>query len=328
MEQEVFEVKYQRAKLHRRVLANLVDILIFLLVFVGLFIGCREIVVNTNKYQQNEVTLIEIKEESGIFQRDKDGSLRDIITILNNDDALSGSQKRSKAKQAIETFHNYCKVECSEQNYNYIIETWDEFRLNLESDGKPYFHIVDGEIKETSNFLVTKYYNHVYAKYIDKYCQAYLIKYIPSYYEITKFMSNMLIFFEIAPSYLAAGLITYLLPAFIFRRGKRTFGKALYRIGLVDSRLLNCTYPRFLGRFAIFYFGELVLSLLSFGLPYIVSFSLMVFSKKKQGFPDYMLNLQEIDTSKTKIYNSLDEARIDQITPHKKGIDFTSTIRR
>jgi hypothetical protein len=54
----------------------------------------------------------------------------------------------------------------------------------------------------------------------------------------------------------------------------------------------------------------------------------MVFSKKKQGFPDYMLNLQEIDTSKTKIYNSLDEAKIDQITPHKKGIDFTSTIRR
>ena len=138
----------------------------------------------------------------------------------------------------------------------------------------------------------------------------------------------MLIFCEIAPSYRVSGILTYLVPPLFFRKGKKTLGKALYKIGLVDSRLLNCTYPRFFARFAIFYFGELLLSLLSFGLPYIVSFSIMVFSKKKQGFPDYMLDLQEVDTSKAKIYNSLEEAKVDQITPHKKAIDFTSTIRR
>ena len=66
----------------------------------------------------------------------------------------------------------------------------------------------------------------------------------------------------------------------------------------------------------------------SFGLPYIVSFSIMVFSKKKQGFPDYMLGLQEIDTSKSKIYNSMEEIQLDQITPHRKPVDFTSVIKR
>lgn len=328
MAQEVVEVKYTRAKLHRRVLANLVDILIFVLLFIGSFIGLRSLVVGSSTYQQNETQLISIKKDSGIFINDSSGALRDVITVFNNDDALSMGQKKNKAKNAITTFFEYAEEVCSTEVYLTMTKEYDDFRLELK-EGETYYFVIDnGEIKETGELLESKYYENVYAKYIDKYCQAYLVKYIPHYYDLTKYMSNMLIFCEIAPSYLVSGILTYFVPPLFFRKGKKTLGKALYKIGLVDSRLLNCTYPRFFARFAIFYFGELLLSLLSFGLPYIVSFSIMVFSKKKQGFPDYMLDLQEVDTSKAKIYNSLEEAKVDQITPHKKAIDFTSTIRR
>lgn len=328
MAEEVIEIKYTRAKFHRRLFANLVDILIFALLFVGCFIGFRSLVVNSSTYKTNEAQLVQIKRDSGIFINDPSGALRDVITVYNNDEALSMGQKKSKTINAINSFHNYVKEVCSNEIYQMIMTDYDEFRLEIKEGNNYYFILENGEIKETGDFLESKYYQNVYAKYVDKYCQAYLIKYIPSYYDLTKYMSNMLIFVEIAPSYLIAGILTYLIPPLIFRKGKKTLGKALYKIGLVDSRLLNCTYPRFFARFAIFYFGELILSLLSFGLPYIVSFSIMVFSKKKQGFPDYMLGLQEIDTSKTKIYNSMEEIQLDQITPHRKPVDFTSVIKR
>ena len=55
---------------------------------------------------------------------------------------------------------------------------------------------------------------------------------------------------------------------------------------------------------------------------------MMVFSKKKQGFPDYMLDLQEVDTSKDKIFNTIEEVKLDSINPSKKPVDFNVPICR
>ena len=108
---------------------------------------------------------------------------------------------------------------------------------------------------------------------------------------------------------------------FIKRRGRKTIGKAIYHIGLVDDRLLAPTYARFTARFAILLFAELILSVFSFGIPYIISFSLMAFSKRKQGFPDYMLHLYEVDTSKANIYLDYVEAQLKNEL-HGEAIDF------
>jgi hypothetical protein len=48
----------------------------------------------------------------------------------------------------------------------------------------------------------------------------------------------------------------------------------------------------------------------------------MAFSKNKQGFPDYMLGIQEVDTSNNKIYKSLEEISLEQVTKTKKPVDF------
>ena len=60
-------------------------------------------------------------------------------------------------------------------------------------------------------------------------------------------------------------------------------------------------------RFVIFFFLEILLSLVTFGVPLFVSFSLMAFSKKKQTFHDYMLGIEEVDVESSKIYYSKDE---------------------
>ena len=101
-----------------------------------------------------------------------------------------------------------------------------------------------------------------------------------------------------------------------------TIGKWMYRIAVVDSRFLVPTWQRSLARFAIFYFGELLLAPVTFAIPFIVSFSLMAFTKKKQGFPDFMLRLHEVDVSETKVYFSKAEIRVDEIPGYRKPIDF------
>jgi hypothetical protein len=118
------------------------------------------------------------------------------------------------------------------------------------------------------------------------------------------------------------GLIVYLVPLFIFRRGRMTFGKAMYGVGLVDSNCLSPSIGRTLARFSIFYFTILILSVFTFGLPIILSFSLMAFSKNKQGFADYMLRINEVDAKRTKIYFSFQEVELEKTSPYKKPIDF------
>ena len=48
---EVVTISYTRPRLFHRLLANLVDIFIMLILFLGLFIGTRAIVQNTDQYK-------------------------------------------------------------------------------------------------------------------------------------------------------------------------------------------------------------------------------------------------------------------------------------
>ena len=48
----------------------------------------------------------------------------------------------------------------------------------------------------------------------------------------------------------------------------------------------------------------------------------MVFSKKKQGFPDFMLGLTEVDTNKQKIYFNKYEVAIENTQMYGDPVDF------
>ena len=65
-----------------------------------------------------------------------------------------------------------------------------------------------------------------------------------------------------------------------------------------------------------------LLSIITIGVPFIISTSMMLFTKKKQGFADYMLDLREIDTSTNKIYYSLEEINLSNIKPNHEPVDF------
>ena len=118
------------------------------------------------------------------------------------------------------------------------------------------FVFEDGLLKENElcKAPLSKYYE-VYSNYVDSRLMTYLsTKYI-AYFEATKYMSNMVLFLEIPVAYVLAGLVVYLLPPLIFKRGRRTVGKALYGVGLVNKDCLNLSGKQFAIRFVIFYFA-------------------------------------------------------------------------
>ena len=335
------EIVYYKPMFHRRVMANLLDIIIFAFIFVSSFSICRLIVSSTDTYKNNFNQLDEIRLNSGIYIKDGNDKVSDIITVLNSDTANNNQYKKERANLAIDTFLTYASSVCSTSDYQEIELNYREFRLNTSltynnSDspynGYPLFVINDNnEVVENPELFATGayvpniyyyYYNNAYSPYIDKNLQGYLITKIPQYYDLVKYFSNTMIFVDLLPAFLFSGIIVYYVPTLFFSRGRCTFGKALYRIGLVDQKVLSPTFARATARFAIFYFAELCLSLVTFGAPFLISFTMMVATKQKRGFPDYMLGLTEIDMSRTKIYKSYDEADLDRINSYKEPVDF------
>ena len=73
------EIVYYRPKFHRRVMANLVDIIIFAFLFVSLFSLSRYIATNTNDYKAKNEAYNQMKLDSGIFDYDTDGTVKDIV---------------------------------------------------------------------------------------------------------------------------------------------------------------------------------------------------------------------------------------------------------
>ena len=83
------DVLYYRPKFTHRIFANLLDILIFIMVFLACFLGVREIIRNTPTYKAKSQELTQMRLDSGLYAYDDDNVLRDIISVLNYDKGSS-----------------------------------------------------------------------------------------------------------------------------------------------------------------------------------------------------------------------------------------------
>ena len=324
------EIKYTYARFHRRVFANLLDFILLALTFVLLFLAMRGIVMSTPGYVQNEETLLAMRLDSGLYMKYESGKSVDTVSFLSDkDNNFTGYAKMETSRRAIDAFIAYVGDKAGSESRDKVQKDYDEYRLKstLAYEGIPYF-VKDeaGEIVRNGACKANAetYFASAYAPFIDDHCQGYLVTLVPQYLQLVRYESNILIYAEILPAYVVAPLLTYLLPAFIFKRGRMTFGKALYRIGVLDQRLLVPTWKRTLARFTIFYLAEVMLAPFTFAIPFLVSASVMAFSKGHQGLPDYFLGLFEVDVSNDKIYFSREEILLSGVG-EKEPVDFKPT---
>lgn len=330
------EVKYKTARFYKRIFANLIDFLAFALVAVALFLAVRGIASSTPGYQANISRYNEIRTDSGLYVS-VDGDISDLVTFLRDSNSTDGyyakctyaEGKTGLVNTGIPKFIDFLADEVGEEasstvqnDYDTLrreaVYTVDEVEYHYYSENKGTFTYNVGQEGWTYENL----FNDVLVSFIDETCQGYLITLVPEYLELIRWETVMLLAVEVPIAYILAGVLIYLVPPLIMKRGKMTLGKAMYQIGLADSRLLSCSWKRYLARWFILFFGEFVLSIFTFGIPFIISFSLMAFSKKHQGFPDFLLGLYEVDCTENKLYMNYEEITLKGVSGERTPVDF------
>lgn len=321
-------VKYNRPKFVHRVLANLLDFIIFAIVFVALFILTRYVVGQTPEHSRVFSNVNKMRLESGMYYKKDNGEIVDIVSYMNSSSTLTNEGKVKLSEQSINKFFVFEKANVSDTRYNKIADEYNTNRLAstfTESGVTYHLFLVDGEgdIVKNDELYDGGYrylYRNFYLNYIDKYFQGYFAT-TPIYYDNIKILLNYLIWVDVPIAFVTSIILVYYVPTLFFRRGRKTLGKALYRIGTIDSRFLSPSFGRNTAKWALFLL-EMILGIASVGIVFVLSFTMMVFSKNKQGFPDYMLGLQEIDVSNNKIYFAYEEIELNNVERHKKPTDF------
>lgn len=349
---EIINVEYEHPKLIHRVLANFLDILLMVGMTILLFIGSRAIVQSTDMYRDNDYNIRNIQLSSGLYinadrtngsavdtrgfdiNEYKYGDSIQLMTYwLPRQENLTYENIVNRCEKAIDKFKAFmigidAKYDqeitgfINEQKLNKIgnvighehffekNETTNEILIPVNESGIPYYSY-------------QTYFEDFYKLIMDNnLTDDYLTKGAPKFKEYLANEGKYLLLIELPSAYILASILVYFIPPLFFRRGRQTLGKALYRIGLVDKNIFSPTFPRFLARFSIFFFSEMVLSIFTFGAPFIISFSMMLFTKHKQGFPDYLLGLNEVDGSKQKIYYNKIDALSDKASIYKSAPDF------
>ena len=328
MEQQKIVIDYERPKLHRRVLAVIIDLIIFMFAFLIVFISVRAIMENTARYSSAMENVETVRLESGVYIENDSGVLYDVVSVYNDDEDLSESQKQSYYVQAIDLFIAYVGTEVNEETAQEVLDNYYAYLLDedLTYEDIPYFvEGVDGVPIENSECTasIADYNDNVYTNYIDYNIQTYLNSLFEQYDVDVQYLFAILFYLELPISAIIGGVLVFYVPGLFFKRGRQTLGRALYRIGLVDSKYLAVKVGRYTANCAISYFLIFILSFLTLGIPLIISFSLMAFSQKKQTFSEYMLGIQEVSIEKQQIYYSKSEIRTESIPTNKHAVDFS-----
>ena len=299
------EIAYYRPKFWHRAACVLFDFLLAALLCLGFFTATREIVVHNQYYAQKEEQLNSLKIESQLYVYSyTDKRYEDIITYYNYSTNVDYTAIRMDLEKRIDGFFIFLGEQTSETEKESAIKYYDDYRLNLVKNNVHYFVKEGDEIKrnEEAEFSSKEYITSCYQPYIDKTALALFTAKIPEVLEIQKLQSNMLFFVETPIAITLGCVIYYYIIPLCFSRGKKTLGRFLFKTGLVDKNVLSVNWKLYTLRFLIQFFVEIILSIPTAGIPLIVSFSLMVFSKKKQNLHDYFLNIEEIDCSQNKIF--------------------------
>ncbi len=323
------EIKYSRPKFVHRVLANLIDFIIFAFLLVGIFLLTRLAVTKSPGYQKTFNSFTQMRLDSGLYvEGDNKNEIVDLISYMNNHTNYTPGSKVYNCEKAVGIFFTFEQSHVSDENYQKMVTQYDTLRLDATTVlndeivhlwYKNGTEIVKNDAYETTASLKVAMADW-YVNYFDKYLQGYLST-TPAYYDLSKTISNYLFFLEIPVSFFSSLILTYFVPTLFFRRGRQTLGKALYRIGTVDFNYLAPSFWRNLAKFGIFTV-EMIAGIPTIGIVYIISFSMMAFTKKKQSFPEYMLGLQEVDVSRNKIYMNMIEAQLENVQTNKKATDF------
>ena len=322
-EENVLEIEYQKASFARRVLSALLDMILFgVFTFLLYSYALSFLPLTFPSYVANVETFTERKAESGLFSD----------FYEQDDSTLVSDYYRHEIAQAENSDR---KLEVTEEANTYIEQVLTDFyqmETFLEVTGglKTYREQKIPEGEQISFYFVYSETGQIVpngARSQDEMWEFYqsavdeALNYL--YQDSVLLSSSRVITWThvgmISIAIIIGGCLFYLMFPFIFKKNRQTLGKKLFKLGVINADGLRPNNKKTLGRFALFFFLEIVLSLLTFGVPLIISFSMVAFSKTGTSLHDYLANTYVVDVSTYNIYKSIDEYQGEE--KHKRNFD-------
>ena len=169
-------------------------------------------------------------------------------------------------------------------------------------------------IKQTGAGKMTDYLDYFYKPFLSR-CPNSLVL-IPGYYETTLELSTIMLSILIPVPVLLGLILTYYVPGLIFRRGRKSIGKLLFKIGIIDKTNLSPKFWRYTLRSLI-----IVLECALF-VPAVISLTIMVFTRKGSTIHDLILKMNLVSTRGTKVYLDGVDALLGTAKVENRHIEF------
>ncbi|MFA6666946.1 MAG: RDD family protein [Bacilli bacterium] len=293
------EINYKMVPMSKRLLASLVDFLFS--IFTGFILLCLVLLIaeRNENYSSLFTKRDEIVIESGLYIKNSEDKTERISSFYDDNNDLTYNEKSNLIDEKLNYYFNLETYFPDKDG----VAIYNKAKRSTKDDDKLLFN------EDYSRALVNSDYDEAYYNFycdtVDNVAVSYLTR-SEAYYNIAKQIVIIDSIFLIA-CYLFPIIIFFYIMPLIFRRGHTTLGQKIFKIGIVNFDGLNCKFSKFTLRFLFFFFIEIILSLIAFLIPLIVSFSMLGFSKRRQTLHDYVLNTYAVDISQDDIYLNLSE---------------------
>ena len=295
------EVVFNKPKYRVRLFAFLFDLLCMSILGVLLVFATQAIMNNVPYYKEANQNINEIQLASGLYVERDDHTTKLMCDHYKIEKQEQYEEYNKKFDVALTYFYSnerfFDSGDPHSGLYLYNIEKIPEG----QNDSKLFIYADESHtsIEEKSDASKVDLYNF-YCKIMSEKAVKYVIN-SDAYIKNSRTISLTFVFITLLIPILLSVLVFEFVMPLIFKRGRKTFGKLLFKLSVVDARGLNCSFWRFLARFSIFLILEVLVGIVSFAIPLIVSFSMMVFSKTSQAFHDYVSGTYVVEAPMTSI---------------------------
>lgn len=308
------------ASIPKRVGSAILDLIIIFL-FVILLQNWVVIPISNSSFKLKELqtNYAEAIVESGLFVEDKNGSFYELRSSLIYDSTTKKTILDEKTYSSYEFYEPYFTIFINTEYANQkIFENENQEKVftfvdvfNNEKAKSPLFELKGDKYVPVSNYdnkLMMDFYVGIY----DKAYEAFYNPSMDMYVLVTNINMISLIGFIIS---LCISLIIFTLVIPLLRKDGATIGKFMMNLGVVTKTTgFSATKSQTVVRFLAFVFLEIFLSVMMgtfliamIGLPLLVSFTCVVFTKAHTAIHDYCAATLVVDKSKCVIFNSLEE---------------------
>ena len=283
-------LEYSKARIYQRVFSFFIDL--FLAVLLGMIINslCGLVTSVVPKYQEVLQERIELQDQSGLFDENQK-----LWTLsLEGSDMTIQEKKELLSTRLDEFYHNDVFFEDDTFYQSYQKRKSEA----VNEKGELLFKLISGSYVE-KDFSDDVYYSF-YQKEFENYASAAL-----SHNVRFADLSNLIVRISVIEIVLSMGVgfaLSFVIMPLILKRGRKTIGMYLFKISLVGGDALNV-------RGKILLFSNVLLLLIgywlmifTFGIPWLVSLTMMTFSKTGQDFFDYMSGTYVVSTKDKDIY--------------------------